>query len=216
MPLVLVLVPLALLVLYFATRSNDATAAAPISLLDMDAMPGASVATSLDAAASAGDWFAGAVIAPIEETMRKLYTIPPAGAPYADAITAAESRYGIPDTLLARLLFQESRFRPDVVSGATSSPAGALGIAQLMPATAAQLGVNPLDPAQAIDAAGRYLSTLYGQFGTWGDALAAYNWGPGNWSTYLRTGRGVKGQDVPPETVNYVSQILSDVDAPAA
>jgi soluble lytic murein transglycosylase-like protein len=131
--------------------------------------------------------------------------IPPAAAkPYLAAIAAAESRYGLPTNLLARLLHQESRFRPDIITGKTKSPAGAVGIAQFMPATAKELGVNPLDPFASIDAAGRYLQKLYARFNSWPEALAAYNWGQGNVSR--------KGLDKAPlETRNYFSQILADL-----
>lgn len=130
---------------------------------------------------------------------------PPArAAPYLDAIAAAEARHGIPHNMLARLLYQESRFREDIITGATRSSAGALGIAQFMPATAAELGVNPLDPFAAIDAAGRYLRRLYDRLRDWKLALAAYNWGIGN---VMR--RGLEA--APEETRNYVAQISSDV-----
>lgn len=129
-----------------------------------------------------------------------------APAPYAPLIAAAEARYGLPATMLERLLWQESRYREDIISGRTRSPVGALGIAQFMPATAAEMGINPLDPAQAIDAAGRYLARLFKATGSWAKALAAYNWGIGNVQR--------KGLDAAPrETRTYFASILADVNA---
>jgi soluble lytic murein transglycosylase-like protein len=128
------------------------------------------------------------------------------GEPYASWIVSAEDNFAIPRDLLARVLYEESRYRPDIINGEVRSPAGAVGIAQFMPATAAWLKVDPLDPQQAIWGAAHYLSNLYRQFGNWGDALAAYNWGPGNLSK--------KGfSNAPRETVAYVSHILGDVPA---
>ncbi|MFZ4756686.1 MAG: transglycosylase SLT domain-containing protein [Burkholderiaceae bacterium] len=130
---------------------------------------------------------------------------PPASArPYLAAIVAAEDAYGIPRNMLARLLWQESRFRADIISGATRSPVGATGIAQFMPATAREFGIDPLDPFQSIDAAGRYLSKLYRRFGTWSQALAAYNWGQGNVAR-----RGLA--NAPAETRTYYTSILADL-----
>lgn len=124
---------------------------------------------------------------------------------YAQTIATAEWRYGIPAMLLERLLWQESRYRADVIDGRVRSPAGALGIAQFMPATAAELGIDPLNPTQAIDGAARYLRSLYGQFGNWTEALAAYNWGMGNVAR--------RGLDAAPrETRNYWTSILADVN----
>ena len=125
-------------------------------------------------------------------------------AQYRSAIAAAENANGIPADMLARLLYQECRYRPDIISGATRSPAGALGIAQFMPATAAELGIDPLNPGQAIAGAGRYLASLYRSTGSWALALAAYNWGIGN---VLRKGIAA----APRETQNYYSQILADL-----
>jgi soluble lytic murein transglycosylase-like protein len=132
------------------------------------------------------------------------WSLPARGEPYAPMIAAAEGANGIQRNLLARLLYQESRFRPDIISGETRSSAGALGIAQFMPATAAQFGIDPLDPGQAIGAAGKYLAQLYAKFGDWSLALAAYNWGPGNVSR-----SGLDG--APAETRDYVAQITGDV-----
>ena len=100
----------------------------------------------------------------------------PAGTPFAAAITAAASKHGVDPTLLAGLVKQESNFNPDA-----GSPAGAQGLTQLMPATAASLGVTDVhDPAQALDGGAKYLRQQLDRFG--GDtarALAAYNAGPG-------------------------------------
>lgn len=123
---------------------------------------------------------------------------------YRPAIQAAEYINGIPAGMLERLLWQESRYREDIITGRVRSPVGALGIAQFMPATAAEMGIDPLNPEQAIPAAGRYLAQLYRRFGTWEQALAAYNWGQGN---VARKGLAA----APAETRNYFSQILADL-----
>lgn len=126
-----------------------------------------------------------------------------APAKYQPAIRAAESKYAIPQGMLERLLYQECRYREDIITGKVRSKVGALGIAQFMPATAAELGVNPLDPFAAIDASGKYLSRMFGLFGAWDLALAAYNWGPGN----VRKKGLAKA---PKETRNYYGSILAD------
>jgi len=128
---------------------------------------------------------------------------PPASAgPYLPLIYSAEQHYGMPHNLLARLLYQESRYREDIISGRTVSSAGAVGIAQLVPRFFPDIDAR--DPRQAIPAAARYLARLCRQFGSWALALAAYNWGPGNLST-----RGVG--NAPGETVAYLRQISADV-----
>lgn len=158
-----------------ATDANTADAAAP-SLFD-DVMTAAA-----NAAATVRQW-----------------TTPGKGAAYAAAFDAAEVANGLPAGMLSRIAYQESRYNP-----AARSPAGALGLMQFMPATAAGFGIDPLDPHASIDAAGRYMKSLYAQFGTWEKALAAYNWGQGN---VMR-----KGIDAAPtETKNYFSQILADL-----
>jgi soluble lytic murein transglycosylase-like protein len=127
----------------------------------------------------------------------------PAGTPYGAEITAAAERNGLDPALLAGLIKQESGFRPDARSGA-----GAEGLTQLMPGTAAGLGVtDPLDPVQAIEGGARYLKQQLDRFG--GDtarALAAYNAGPG---AVQRFG------GVPPyaETQNYVRVVQANAAA---
>lgn len=101
------------------------------------------------------------------------------GVPYSDLFTAAGAKYGVSPALLAGVAKVESGFD----STATSS-AGAQGLMQFMPGTAAGLGINPLDPASAIDGAATYLSQLSGRFGSTELALAAYNAGPGAVSQY--------------------------------
>lgn len=125
-------------------------------------------------------------------------------AEYRASIVNAETRNGLPAGMLARLLYQESHYRQDIITGKTKSPAGALGIAQFMPATAAEMGIDPLEPYQSIDAAARYLAMLYKSTGNWAQALAAYNWGIGN---VKRKGLAV----APRETVSYYTSILSDI-----
>lgn len=129
---------------------------------------------------------------------------PPASAePYLDAIHRAEMRYSIPHDLLTRLLYQESRFRQDIIDGSTISSAGAVGIAQIVPRW--HPTVDPYDPWASIDYAAAYLSQLRGMFGSWELALAAYNWGPGNLQR-----QGI--ESAPLETRNYIAQITADVE----
>jgi soluble lytic murein transglycosylase-like protein len=121
----------------------------------------------------------------------------PPGVPYGAEITAAAKRHGLDPALLAGLVRQESNFNPTA-----GSPAGARGLTQLMPATAASLGVTDVtDPAQALEGGAKYLKQQLDTFG--GDvtkALAAYNAGPGAVQRY---------GGVPPyaETQNYVQKV---------
>lgn len=125
---------------------------------------------------------------------------------YAGLIAQAELNYGLPTDLLARLLWQECRYREDIITGKVRSPAGAMGIAQFMPATAREMGVDPLNPAQAIDGAARYLARMFRQLGNWTETLAAYNWGIGNVQR-----RGLDA--APAETRRYYAEILADINA---
>ena len=115
---------------------------------------------------------------------------------YLQMARNAARKHGIPEDLFLRLVQQESGWKP-----AIESHAGALGLAQLMPDTAARLGVDPLDPAQNLEGGARYLKTQYDRFGSWRLALAAYNAGPE---------AVVKYDGIPPyaETQGYVKAIL--------
>jgi len=112
-------------------------------------------------------------------------------------ITSAQSNQ-LPIPFFIRLLFQESGFKPDVISRA-----GAQGIAQFMPETASRVGLeNPFDPMQAIAASARLLRDLVNQFGNLGLAAAAYNAGPRRIQDWLAR----KGK-LPDETQHYVKTI---------
>lgn len=130
------------------------------------------------------------------------WQIPTAGKAYAGYFDASERRHGLPQNLLARVAYQESRFRQDIITGKVKSSAGAVGIMQLVPKY--HPTVNPLDPPAAIDYAGRFLRQLGTRFGDWKLALAAYNAGPGNVEKY-------KGIPPFPETQAYVREISADV-----
>lgn len=115
---------------------------------------------------------------------------------YIEVARSAARKHGIPEDLFLRLVQQESGWN----AGAVSS-AGATGLAQLMPGTAARLGVDINDPHQNLDGGARYLKMMYDRFGSWRLALAAYNAGPGAVE---------KNGGIPPytETKNYVIAIL--------
>ncbi len=115
---------------------------------------------------------------------------------YLSMARSAASKHGVPQDLFLRLVQQESGWNPNATSNK-----GAHGLAQLMPGTAAKLGVNARDPRQNLDGGARYLRQMYDRFGSWRLALAAYNAGPEAVE---------KHGGIPPyrETRNYVRVIL--------
>jgi hypothetical protein len=113
-------------------------------------------------------------------------------------IDGAATRQNIPVGFLTALIWQESSFRPNVVS-----PAGAQGIAQFMPGTARERGLNdPFDPEQAVPASAAFLAELRDRFGNLGLAAAAYNGGPSRVAAWLAGTGGL-----PFETRDYVLTI---------
>jgi soluble lytic murein transglycosylase-like protein len=121
----------------------------------------------------------------------------PASHPYGAAIEAAAVATGLSPHLIEAVARSESGLRPDAVS-----PAGAVGLMQLMPGTARSLGVDPTDPAQNLMGGAKYLRAQLDRFdGALDLALAAYNAGPR---------RVVQHQGVPPfrETQAYVGRNL--------
>ncbi len=111
----------------------------------------------------------------------------------------AAQKAGIDPGIFVRQINQESGFNPKAQSGA-----GAMGIAQFMPATAQGLGVDPTNPLASIDAAAKLMAGYVQRYGDVGKALAAYNAGPGAVDKF---------GGVPPfaETQRYVQNIMGDV-----
>lgn len=123
---------------------------------------------------------------------------PPAKpANLADLVDNAARKYGLPPAFVRAVVAVESGYHPDAVS-----PKGAIGLMQLMPATARELGADPKIPEQNVDAGTRYLRDLLLKYDNHAyHALAAYNAGPGAVEKY---------HGVPPyrETQNYILNVL--------
>lgn len=130
----------------------------------------------------------------IAHTHLSAAAVPPA---FQAKVAELAARFDLSPALIEALVWQESRWRTGAVS-----PVGARGLAQLMPGTARDLGVNPNDPFANLEGGARYLRAQMDRFG--GDvekALAAYNAGPG---------RVIKSGGVPRirETQGYVAAIM--------
>ncbi len=115
---------------------------------------------------------------------------------YRDTAYSIALEEGIDPDLFIRLITAESSFNPNA-----RSPKGAFGLTQLMPGTAAELGVDSADPVQNLRGGARYLRQQLDRFGDTSLALAAYNAGPGSVRKY---------GGIPPfeETQNYVNKIM--------
>lgn len=112
-------------------------------------------------------------------------------------VAVTECRYGIPQGLLDALVLQESQYHPTAVS-----PVGAIGLAQLMPGTAGDLGVaDSFNPSANLDGGARYLRDMMTKFRSVPLALAAYNAGPGA----VRSAGGIPANG---ETPGYVRRVL--------
>jgi len=175
--------------------------------------PGAAYADVLEIGAQGPVWIAGAPASEHRAIGQSAIPSPdvstdaiPASVPAAwrERVAVLAAKYDLSPHLIEALVWQESRWH----SGAVS-PAGAVGLAQLMPGTARQLGLDPLDPSSNIEGGARYLRMQLDAFG--GDverALAAYNAGPG---------RVLKAGGVPRirETQNYVTSIMDRLSTSA-
>ena len=114
-----------------------------------------------------------------------------------DTIQKAAKANGVDPSILAGMLEKESSWRDDIISGRTKSERGATGIAQFMPATAREMGVNPLDVNSSINGAAKYLAKLTKQYGSVNAAMAHY------------AGYGGNAQD--PEFIkNYLTPVLKN------
>lgn len=115
-----------------------------------------------------------------------------------------ETQYNLPEGLLKRMAWTESRGNPNAVSGA-----GARGLFQFMPDTATDQGLvgdDVLDPEKSTKAAAKYMRWLMDNHdNNLPNAVAAYNWGTGNIKKWEK-----KGGRLPKETYDYVSQIVGD------
>lgn len=139
-------------------------------------------------------------------TIRPTSQYRPRQAQYAEAISEASRRTGVPEALIEAMIMAESTNRQDAVS-----PKGAMGLMQIMPGTAEELatklGVTKeqvlTDPYWNIIAGATYLKEQYDRFGSWDLALAAYNAGPG---AVINAGNAIPNI---PETKNYVSKVTS-------
>ncbi|MBD3817408.1 lytic transglycosylase domain-containing protein [Brevundimonas diminuta] len=135
----------------------------------------------------------------------------PACARSADRVPAfvaeAARRFDLPETWIRAVMQIESAGDPCAVS-----PAGAMGLMQIMPATWAELraryrlGTDPFDPRDNIIAGAAYLRELHDRYGPTG-MLAAYNAGPGRYEDHARRGR-----PLPPETLSYLSLLRPRID----
>jgi hypothetical protein len=115
-----------------------------------------------------------------------------------DVVILAAQAYNLPVAFFMRLIWQESGFKPQTVSRA-----GAQGIAQFMPETAAEMGLeDPFDPMQALPVSARFLHDLHQQFGNHGLAAAAYNAGPRRVTAWL-----ARRASLPSETRAYVLSV---------
>ncbi len=144
----------------------------------------------------AEEWTAPAPLAPAPAAVAE------AEAPKGDLYSQTAKRHGLPEALVRSIVKAESNGNPKAVS-----PKGAIGLMQLMPGTARDLGADPRIPEQNVDAGTRYLKGLLAKYEDKDDqvarAVAAYNAGPGAVDKY-------KG--VPPyrETQTYVRRVLTN------
>lgn len=174
-------------------RIVDPTASTPVPVPSSPAQPSPAVSPAgspLPAVSPAGDFPATDPVAPS--------TFQPGEAErrYQSLFQEAGRRWNVDPALLAAVARVESNFNPSA-----QSPVGARGLMQFMPATAAEMGVDPWDPASAIDGAARYLRTSLDQFPDVTHAIASYNAGRGAVSRH---------GGIPPyrETQNYVEKVL--------
>jgi soluble lytic murein transglycosylase-like protein len=181
------------------------------------ALPSLAAADVMEIGPGGASWIAGGQR--LADGLPAAAPLDPAAPPAALAVTEApvsagppqwqarvaelSAKYDLSPTLIEALVWQESRWRTGAVS-----PVGARGLAQLMPGTARQMGVNPDDPHANLEGGARYLRMQLDTFG--GDlekALAAYNAGPGR----VQRANGVPAIR---ETRDYVAAILGRLSAP--
>lgn len=132
----------------------------------------------------------------------------------AQAIIVAAQQQGIDPSLALEVANAESGMNPNVSDGA----AGEIGIFQILPSTAAGLGINARDPQQNIQGGVTLLRQLLSRYGDPAKALAAYNWGPGSATNpRLDAVLAVYGSDwfshIPSSTQAYINKILGNLQS---
>jgi hypothetical protein len=121
-------------------------------------------------------------------------------------LESAAHANGLPVEFFVRLIWKESRFRPTAIGPPTRHGKHALGIAQFMPATAAERNLlDPLNPVEALPKAAEFLKDLRSQFGNLGLAAAAYNAGPGRVRAWL-----AGAASMPAQTRAYVEAVTGN------
>lgn len=135
---------------------------------------------------------------------------PTAAQPSSYVTLAAQDavQAGIPPSLFVRQMQEESSFNPNALS-----PVGAEGIAQFMPATAAELGIDPWNPAQALHAAAQVMAGYTQHYGSYALALAAYNCGSGCTNSALARCGSAWIRCVPAQTQAYIDRIEKSENA---
>ena len=108
----------------------------------------------------------------------------PETIPYGDFIATASQQAGIPEQYVAAMMMIESGGNPSA-----QSRTGALGLMQIMPNWHPDFKGSFLDPEANLQYGANYMMELYQKYGTWDDAVQAYNAGPGNWDQYLLDGK---------------------------
>lgn len=122
-------------------------------------------------------------------------------------ILSTAAAYGVDPRLALEVAMQESGLNESAVS-----PAGAIGVFQLMPATAADLGVDPTDTTANIQGGVHYLAMMLSRYnGNVAEALGAYDWGPGNMDKAIAAHGAGWMNYAPLETQDYVQTILGNV-----
>src|SRR5215475_170159 len=121
-------------------------------------------------------------------------------------LESAAHANGLPVEFFVRLIWRESRFRPTAIGPLTRSGKHALGIAQFMPATAAERNLlDPFNPIEALPKAAEFLKDLRDQFGNLGLAAAAYNAGPARVRAWM-----AGAASMPAQTRAYVLSVTGN------
>ena len=124
---------------------------------------------------------------------------------WAPEVRKISKEIGADPALVLAMLNSESRGDASAVSNR-----GAMGLMQLKPSTASDLGVNPKSPVDNIRGGAKYITSLISRYKNLSHALAAYNWGMGNVDRWLK--RGGDEKELPSETRKYIAEVQSNFE----